>query len=233
MNSSILVLASFALLGVACSTTVINDPGAGDGGASTSPTGSSTSTTTPGADGSAPSAVPPASTVEADVEIGATCPAFTACGGSLDGTYDYSGGCLGDLLADARKQCPTLDSSGVKVVVKGSLHFSGGVLDRNVVSTVSGVLAFPAACAAGQCGVVETALKGAGFPTAKCTGSSACDCTVSRVETTKNKTTFTTAGSTVTTGDGETYEICAKGADVTYRGKSAGSEEGSWSLKKR
>lgn len=232
MKTSILVLASFALLGVACSATVINEPGSGDGGTSPTPTGTGTSTP-PGVDGSTPGTVPPASTVEAEVEVGATCPAFSACGGSLDGTYDYSGGCLGDLLANARKQCPSLDASGVKVVVKGSLHFSGAALDRNVVSTVSGVLKFPAACTSGQCAVVETALKSAGFPTASCTGSSSCDCTVSRVETTKNKTTFTTAGSTVTTGDGESYEICAKGSDLTYTGKSAGSEEGNWTLKKR
>jgi len=231
MKNAILVLASLALLGVACSTTVVNNPGE-DGGATTAPSGTGT-TPTGDASTTPPGTVPPASTVEAAVEVGAACPAFTACGGALAGTYDYTGGCLGDLLAAARARCPSLDTSKVKVVVKGSLHFAGAALTRDVASTVSGVLGFPASCTAGQCGAVETALKQAGFPTATCSGTAACDCTISRSETTKNATTFTVSGSTVTTADGESYAICVKGAELTYTGKSAGAEEGSWSLAKR
>lgn len=218
-----------AVLGVACSVSTVNAPN--DGGASTSDGGTSpseASTTTP------PGNVPPASTTEASVDIAGTCPSFTACGGAIDGTYDYTAGCLGDLFVDAKKQCPTLDASGVKVVVKGSLHFTAGnILTRDAVATMSGVVKFPAACVAGQCAAVQTTLRSNGFPGASCTGTSSCDCTVTHTDTTKNATTYTQTGAAVITGDGETYSTCVKGAELTYAGKSAGAEDGTWSLKKR
>lgn len=222
---------SLAVFAAACSTTVVNQPGDGDGGVSPAPTG----TTAPGTDASTPTPTtpPPASTTDAQVEVGAACPAFGACGGTLDGTYDYTGGCLGDLLAPARARCPSLDASKAKVAVRGSLHFSGAALSRNIQSTVSGSVVFPATCTAGQCAAVESSLVQAGFPGTKCSGSSDCTCTLSRVDTRKDTTTFTTNGTTVTTGDGEAYEICAKGADLAYSGTSAGAEDGTWTLKKR
>ena len=122
-----------AFLGLACSVTTTETPNDGgaaatDGGTTTSSDGSST----------APNKVPATSTTEAKVVVGAVCPAFTACAGTLDGTYDYTGGCLGDLLADAKKQCPALDASGAKVVVTGSLHFLGGnALTRDVTSSLT------------------------------------------------------------------------------------------------
>jgi hypothetical protein len=225
MNKAILFFSMAALLG-ACSvtTTDSNDGGStsADGGAT-----NETSTTPPGT-------IPPTSTTEASVVFGATCPAFAACGGALEGTYDYTGGCVSDLLSDAKKQCAALDASGTKVSVKGSLHFVGpSALTRDVTATVSGTLKFPASCTAGQCAVVESALKSAGFATASCTGTTSCDCAIVRSETTKNATTYTTSGSTVITADGETYTTCVNGPVLTYSGKSAGSEDGTWTLKKR
>ena len=38
---------------------------------------------------------------------------------------------------------------------------------------------------------------------------------------------------TLKTADGDTYEYCASATGLTYKGKSAGAEEGNWSLKKR
>lgn len=46
-------------------------------------------------------------------------------------------------------------------------------------------------------------------------------------------TTYTIDNGIVTTGDGDQYSICEKGAELAYAGKSAGSEEGSFTLKKR
>jgi hypothetical protein len=225
MNKAILFFSMAAALG-ACSVTTTDSS---DGGSSGADGGTTTeaSTTIPGT-------VPPTSTSEASVAFGATCPAFAACGGALEGTYDYTGGCVADLLADAKKQCPALDASGANVSVKGSLHFVGAnALARDVTATVSGTLKFPASCTGGQCAAVAAALKSAGFATASCSGATSCDCTILRSETTKNATTYTTSGSTVTTADGETYATCVNGPLFTYSGKSAGAEDGTWTLKKR
>jgi hypothetical protein len=229
MKTSIPFALSFvALLTAACSVTTTESPDGGssttspDGGGGTSP------------DGAAQPEVPAASTKEAPVEIGAACPAFSACGGSIDGTYDYASGCVGDVLADVKKACPTVDGSGLKVVVKGSLHFTGGkALTRDATSTLSGTIKVPAMCAQGQCSIVEKTLRDAGFATATCTGAAGCDCTVAKTESTKNATTYAVSGTTVTTADGETYAFCAKGNALSYTGKSAGSEDGAWELTKR
>ena len=66
-----------------------------------------------------------------------------------------------------------------------------------------------------------------------CTGSSACECTVSKTEKEADATTYTVQGSVVTTADGDEYAICENGAQLTYSGKSAGSEQGTFTLKKR
>jgi hypothetical protein len=175
---------------------------------------------------------PPASTAEANVDIGGTCPAFAACGGSPSGTYDYAGGCLSEVFAAAKAQCPTLDTSGAKVTVRGSLHFVGNALTRDLVSTTSGTIIVPAACTAGQCSAVAAALK-PGFDTVTCTGTTSCTCTVKQTATTSNATTFSVAGDTLTTADGDSYSVCVQGSSFKYEGKSTAAEDGVWDLKKR
>jgi hypothetical protein len=150
----------------------------------------------------------------------------------LSGSYDYTGGCVTDVFAAARQQCPTLDSSQAKVTVTGTLYFAGNALTRRVTSNISGSIKLPMACTAGQCAQAELALK-QGFDTATCTGTSDCTCTVTKVSKTENATTFTTSGNNVTTADGETYQICSNATGFDYSGKSAGSEVGVWNLKKR
>ena len=98
--------------------------------------------------------------------------------------------------------------------------------------TGGGSITLPAACAAGQCAAIESELKGA-FDSVSCTGSSSCDCTISKTEVETDATTYTIQGSVVTTADGDEYSICEAGADLSYSGKSAGSEEGTFTLKKR
>lgn len=176
--------------------------------------------------------LPEASKTEAPVDIDGTCPSLTACGGSISGTYDYTAGCLADAFSAAKAQCPTLDTSGAKVIVKGSLYFSDGELKRAATSTISGSIVVPASCSAGQCATVQAALKNA-FDSVTCTGSSSCTCTISNTSATNNDTTYTVSGSTVTTGDGDTYSFCIEGSKLTYKGKAAGSEDGIWSLAKR
>jgi hypothetical protein len=214
---------------LACSSSSTTD--SGDGGASSSSSGS-TSSTSSSSSSSSGGTKPPASTTAAPVVIDAACPAFTACPGTPSGTYDYTGGCLGNVVEDLKTQCPSLDTSTVKVDVKGTLYFVGAALERNATVTLSGTLTVPSACSFGQCSVVQGQLVNAGL-TATCTGTSDCACALAKTETSATATTFTVSGSTVTTGDGETYSICEQAGILTYEGKTAKAEDGTWTLKKR
>jgi hypothetical protein len=231
-------LLSFCLAAAACSTTV-NEGGPGSSNPSSNGSDAGTNSQgdggSPSSDGQAqnPGDKPAASNAEANIELDGTCPSFTACGGNPSGTYDYTAGCIDDVFANARQQCPGLDTSKAKVTIKGSIYFlANSALHRAITVTTSGSITFPQSCTAGQCATVENALKGT-FDSVSCTGSSDCTCTISNVESESDATTYTISGSTVTTGDGEKYSICEKSGTLEYKGKSAGAEEGVWTLKKR
>jgi hypothetical protein len=166
-----------------------------------------------------------------------TCPSFAACGGTLDGTWDYEKGCLGDLFKTVRQACPQLDTTGLKANVKGSIYFlAAGALERDVTSSVSGKITFPESCATtlGQtCDSVEALFK-TDFPNIDCTKvSTNCDCTASRTETNTAATTYTVTGNSVKTADGDEYDFCVAGSALTYSGKTKEAEQGVWQLKKR
>lgn len=219
-----LVLGSFASV-VACSVENNPSPAPAPGDPNTgSDPGDPNSPTDP--------SKPAASTTAAEVDIDGTCTSFSACGGAPQGTYDYTGGCIEDVFAQARNACPALDTSKANVTVKGSIYFAGNALTRDVSVTLSGSITLPQSCTAGMCSAIETQLKSA-FDSVSCSGSSDCTCTISKTDVEKSATTYTVSGNTATTADGETYSICEQGADFKYSGKSAGSEEGVYTLKKR
>jgi hypothetical protein len=216
---------------VACSSssTTSNSSSSGSSG-TTSSSGSSGTTSSSGSSGNTE---PAASTTAADVQLGGTCPAFTPCGGSLSGTYDYTGGCVADALSSLKTACPTADTSKLTLKVTGSIYFlANAALHRNVTAVLGGSLTIPQACSFGQCATAQSQLTASGL-TATCTGTTDCTCTVSKTDKQTSATTFTVNGNTVTTGDGDTYDICLSGADLTYKGTAAGSEDGTWTLKQR
>jgi len=233
--ASSFVVGSLSLVAACSSTNTGQETGSSSGNNTNNSSGNpATDGGSSGSEGgpSSSGGVPEASKTEAPVDIDGTCPSLNACGGSISGTYDYDAGCLADAFSAAKAQCPALDTSGAKVVVKGSLHFSNGALTRAATSTISGSIVVPAACSAGQCATVQAALKNA-FDSVTCTGSSSCTCAISNTSATNNDTTYTVSGSTVTTADGDTYSFCIEGSKLTYKGKAAGSEDGTWSLAKR
>lgn len=169
------------------------------------------------------------------MDVRGTCPAFAACGGTPSGTYDYTGGCS-DVLAPLRRNCTGLNTTQTQVSVKGSIYFlAGDALRRNVTISVSGKATVPASCVGGTCIIVEQGLSQYGFSNATCTdlGGGACECTLTRTTTRADATTYTVSGNAVTTADGDTYEICDDGTSLKYKGKSAGTESGTWELAKR
>jgi hypothetical protein len=127
-----------------------------------------------------------------------------------------------------------MQTAAVKSTVKGSIYFVGSnALEREVTASVSGTLMFPADCTLGQCAAVESALA-SGFDSAVCTPQAGgCNCQVSRTEVTQDATTYTVSGDSLTTAGGDVYAICEKSGSLGYHGKSAGAEEGSFTLKKR
>lgn len=207
--------------------------GEGTGASSGNPGSSSGSSGTPASPTVDAKHPPPAASSAAPVEINATCPAFAACDANPIGTYDYTSGCIGDVFADARKQCPAMQAVGVTADVVGSITFDGVALARNVTADVSGTLVFPADCTLGQCAEVESALK-SGFDSASCTAQSGgCSCVVKKKSVTNDYATYSIDGSTLTTSGGDTYDLCEKSGTLSYSGKSAGAETGSFSLAKR
>ncbi len=220
-------LGALVSLVVACSssssTSSSSSGGSSSGGSASGSSGSSSGSS--GAD-------PAASTTAAPVVATMACPTFAPCGGALSGTYDYTGGCVGDVFAATRMACPTLDTSGLKVTVTGSIYFlANSALHRNVKVDIGGSITIPESCAAGQCAAAQTELQMAGVM-ATCTGSTSCTCTITKTETSTASTTFTISGNTVTTADGDTYDFCVMGSGLAYKG-NAGSEDGQWQLKQR
>lgn len=237
----LLAVAGFVVVSLAACT-VNNAPGPGNGSSggssstdpSSSPDGGSSQSngTQNQTGGGGSSSTPATSQTAAEVDVDGTCSAWVACGGNPQGTFDYTGGCIEDVFAGARDACPALDTTKAKVTVKGSVTFAGNALTRDVTVTIGGALTFPQSCTFGQCAMIENELKSA-FDSVSCTGSSDCTCTVSKIENEKDATTYTIQGSLVTTADGDEYSICEKGADLSYSGKSAGAEQGTFTLKKR
>jgi hypothetical protein len=203
--------------------------GTGTAGGS-SPDPSSGEGTTP-----SPPVKPPPSTSKGEVTFGAACDAVVPCGGTLAGTYDYTGGCMGDVFADFEELCPGIDPSGLALSVAGSLYFFGNELSRAVTTTISGTMVYPAACAElfGGCDALETALA-SDLGTASCTaGVAACSCELAGSKTDTSTTTFTVSGNTATTADGGSAELCVAGSELSYVGNLFDDEEGTWKLKKR
>jgi hypothetical protein len=210
-----------SVFAIACS---VSNTGTGSPSGETSPS--------PTNGGNTSGNAPAPSQTAAEIDIDGTCSAHEACGGNPQGTFDYTGGCIADAFAGARDACAGLDTTKAVVRAKGSVTFSGNALTRAVTVTTSGTITFPQSCTMGQCAAVESELKGA-FDSVSCTGSSACTCTISKIDKTDDVTTYTIQGSVVTTADGDQYSICENGVQLSYSGKSAGSEQGTFTLKKR
>lgn len=213
-----------------------NTSGGTSGGTSGSTSGGTSGSTSGGTSGGPSGHLPPASAKEFDVQFNAACPQFTGCGGNLSGTYDYSAGCVGDIFKGLKDVCPTVDISGAKVTVQGTLYFlADAALTRFVTVKMTGSIKLPTACipTAQACAAAETALKGE-FPNTTCASEgSGCTCTMNETRSETSSTTFTVNGDTLTTDDGATYTICEQGSTLKYRGASAGSEDGTWELTKR
>ena len=183
MKSKLALIGLFASLGsLACggtSTTPLNGDGGPDGGATND--GAANSDGAPGADGGvSPDAGLGCNAATVNLTF-ANCPAAPTFGGTIvDGTYDYTTGCIADPWTQAKQNCPTLQVSNEQGTVKGCITFASNVVTRNVQSTYSATLDVPTSCLlGGSCQQLQGALK-AYFTTAECSpASTGCTCNVS------------------------------------------------------
>lgn len=214
--------------------------------ASTSPT----ATTTP--DTGAPDATatskpdaavtlpPPASF---DITSSALCAYRAPCGGALEGTWDYSAACVPtSALSNLASACPTAEVTKIAGKMSGRLIIAGSTIERKATLAVTADITVPVSCAqpVGGCASVGTVLQsGPGVKSATCTGGAGpCACVVDAdLVLDKSGTTFTVAGSTLTTSDGDEYAFCVTGGTLTHQQTKSGtpnkSELGGYEATKR
>ncbi|HVH40829.1 MAG TPA: hypothetical protein VM925_00755 [Labilithrix sp.] len=167
-----------------------------------------------------------------------TCPAFTACGGDVIGTWAVSGGCVSaDTFAAAKQPpCEGVQESDVVIKAAGTMVATATTIHRKSKVDMSAKLFIPQACAAqagGNCALVEYGLTNEIepgtpplFDKASCTsaGGGACNCTVSRATAEDETSDYTVAGNTLTsTNPTRTFDYCVDGTKNTYKETTDGS----------
>ena len=237
MKASIGFGSVFALLLVACTVTN-NGPATGEGGngnGSGSDAGPQKGDGGPGvsSDGGGAASNVTVSQTAANISFG-SCQAAAACGGDVQGTWDYAGGCIDDPFAAVKQQCPSATTSNVQGSIAGTVNFVGDALYRKAKASFSGTITLPAACTMGApCATIQSAMSSA-FDSVTCTGTTSCDCVVKSHTDVDDSSTFTVSGNTLTTAGGNTYDFCVKGGQMTERQTdSSAAEPGNFSLTKR
>lgn len=166
-----------------------------------------------GANGSAPS-------------ITSTCPAFTACGGELMGTWAYTDACPSANLDLLLTQCPTASvqhESGAPA----TLSFSGGQVARSGAPVGDGVINFPLECDF-ACSLVA-ALVGTAGNCSEVAGDCVCRTPYSIAW---SQQSYTVSGSQLTQADGRTFDYCVAGNTLTYRETGDAKEPGVFTLQR-
>ncbi len=240
----------FTLAAVSAAVACSSVPANSDAG-TTTPTPSSTATGTTAPDTGAPpvdasasapdTAVPLPPPATFDITSG-TCVETPSCGGSLEGTWDYSAACVPtNALSGLASACPTASFTKLAGKMSGRLTVRGNVIERKATVAVNADVTVPAACAqpVGGCAGVSAVLRaGPGVKSANCTGTGSCDCTIDAdLVLDKSGTTFTTSGNTLTTSDGDEYSYCVTGGKLTHKQTKSGnpnrSEIGNYEATKR
>jgi hypothetical protein len=196
----------------------VNTPPPDDGGTTTE-AGSDATTTTDGSTGT-DGGVP--------IQIG-NCQTFTACGGNVTGTWDYTGGCVADPFANS--QCQTLVVHSQSASTKGTITFANdggtsGTVTRNVQATYNASITIPAACTYQQtCTAIAAYLQNsAPGSTVTCTTNSqqGCDCDYAAVLTDTGTRPYTIQGNNLLVGQGapnqiDHYAYCVQNASMQYQ----------------
>ena len=171
-----------------------------------------------------------------NVQFPATCPAFSACGGSIEGTtWDYSSGCVDDPFGQAKQFCPSLQVQNPMGSGSGTLSFTGGKVTRKAKITTSATLVIPPACTMGviPCSTIQAQLANVGVK-GTCTGSGGtCNCAVTKTDDIDEAGQYAVVGNTVVVNGSNEYDFCVQGGKMGHRAKDQDAEPGTYELTKR
>ncbi len=153
----------------------------------------------------------------------ATCPAFTACGGNLPGTYFYTAGCVDDAefqpLLDAAKFCGAnvATISNKSGTIQGGLSFSSTQVSRFASGSLSFTLSIGGSICTSPttCGIIQSNLPNYGL-VGTCAVDTAmrCVCNLSRPWGTGATESYTASFGQVTVASSPTkvYDYCLTNA---------------------
>jgi hypothetical protein len=160
-----------------------------------------------------------------DDDGGSSC-GFAACGGDIEGTWDFVDVCSQtDLVAEANASIEDPDCQDifkrVDLSVSGSATFNAdGTASGTLAITTTMELEVTARCTGVEpstlvCNAVQTQLASStGFSVACSFASGACACNVTNAVTSPISGTYQLEGSTIVTDDGEATEYCVNGATL-------------------
>jgi hypothetical protein len=170
----------------------------------------------------------PASTRTVPASVG-TCPAFTPCGGALDGIWTYASVCLdpAELGLDLLQGLCEGSSIAFEDGAGATLAFDRGQVARRGEALGDGSLIMPIDCVdamLGGCAELEPFL---GIPCVE----SATSCTCSYPATVDfGQQPATSDGSVFVFGDGRTFDYCVEGDELRYRETGDVQEDGLYTL---
>jgi hypothetical protein len=163
------------------------------------------------------------------------CPAFTACGGAVLGTWNYKGACIANPFADVTQLCGAATVSSESGTIQGTVAFDATSVTRSGSGMVSATITVPQSCSqmAGGCAGVQAAMRNGGL-TATCTGTADCTCQASRPVFTATLSNYQVSGNGISAGSA-TYDYCVNEGSLQYRGtgNTAISEPGLFDLEKQ
>jgi hypothetical protein len=167
------------------------------------------------------------------VDLPPTCPALTACGGTLIGTWDYRAACIDNVVSKLKGSCAAAAIQNPTGTVKGYVSFMGNnTVLRTLTSTVTATIVLPPSCTGGaSCSVVQSRLS----PSSVCTGTGGtCSCIVTNENSISDSDTYSLNGNTLVTGGGAQYDFCVSGNTLSYADRGAQPEyHGTFELAKR
>lgn len=164
----------------------------------------------------------------APVMVMPSCPAFTACGGMLDGTYCYTGSCIeeDELLGEVAFPCARRDFTltGFTGTVQGQIRFDGATTSRVASTHLEGTIEVTGVCADTRtsCSSLESGIRDRLPPgaTVDCTVSGlACSCDLVLDGSVDGMESYTLAGSTIRVASTppRTYDYCVEGGALRFR----------------
>lgn len=204
--------------------------GSSGSGASGGSAGTGAAGGTAGAAGSGcvdPATLPPVSAP--DLVVSDSCPAATACGGSLDGTkWGLASLCVsaadlfGNTISAIKSVCNTATTSTSVSSEAGSLSFAGGQMTLSVHASASLQVTLPNNCSFCQCTQMEQQLNSAGVNAScspVCNGGD-CTCFVDGSYDLDKSEAYTASGSSVSTASGG-FDYCVDAGKLDLAGSGS------------